>query len=552
MIERAASRAAARVLGLPPAVGGRLSVRRGLPIRVRDGVALRTDHYATDLPGAATVLIRTPYGRGGPMRLLARLIADQGFHVVVQACRGTDGSGGRFEPLLHERADGLDTVDWLRRQRWYAGSFGMFGASYQGFTQWALAPEAGEDLRAMVAVATASTTRESTYAGDSFALDTVLTWAELIAAQSVGRVARQIELKRGQPRLLAGLAHLPLAEADRVATGGTVPFFQEWLSHHAAGPLVDREAYWRDRVFDARVGEVRAPVAMVTGWHDIFLPAQLADYAALRAAGHRPYLIIGPWTHGSVGLFGAALRDGLAWFRAHLAGDPAALRSAPVRIEVGGGAGWRDLPDWPPETVASAWHLQTGGGLAPAGPTPSRPDILRYDPTDPTPSLGGPMLVAQHAGSVENRILEARPDVLTYTSAPLAGPLEVIGAVTARVYLRSTLPHFDVFVRLCEVDRRGRSWNISDGLTRVSPGRYPTGEPDTLMVSVTLWPAAHRFSPGHRLRLQVSGGAHPRYVRNPGTDEPLGSAVRLLTGEREILHDPGHPSAVILPINHQE
>jgi putative CocE/NonD family hydrolase len=537
------SRAAGLVLGLPAPTGGRITVRRHLPVRVRDGVTLRTDHYAPQRPGAPTVLIRTPYGRGGPMRLLARLIADQGLHVVVQSCRGTFGSAGTFEPLVHERADGLDTIDWLRRQPWYAGSFGMFGASYQGFTQWAVAPDAGADLAALVLVATASTTRDSTYSGDSFALDTVLTWAELIAAQTVPRLARQVELKRGQPRLLAGLAHLPLAEADRVATGATVGFFQEWLRHDTA---ID---YWRPRVFDEGVDRVAAPVAMVAGWQDIFLPAQLADYAALRAAGRRPYLIIGPWTHGSVGLFGAALRDGLAWFRAHLAGDPAALRAAPVRIHVGGGGGWRDLPDWPPPATATVWHLQPGGGLATPAPPPSPPDRFRYDPADPTPSLGGPLLVSHRAGPVDNRPLEARPDVLVYTSEPLARPLTVVGAVTGLIHLRTTVPYLDVFIRVCDVDRRGRSWNVTDGLVRVVPGDHPADA--VLPVAVTCWPVAHRFRPGHRIRLQVSGGAHPRYARNPGTGEPLATAVRLLAGDRDVLHDPENPSSVTLPVSYQ-
>lgn len=106
---------------------------------------------------------------------------------------------------MHERDDGLDTLDWLRRQPWWTGAFGMFGASYQGFVQWAVAAEAADELRAMVAVVTASATRDSTYAGESFALDTVLTWAELLQAQTVPWLARQWELKRGQPRLTRAL-----------------------------------------------------------------------------------------------------------------------------------------------------------------------------------------------------------------------------------------------------------------------------------------------------------------------------------------------------------
>lgn len=543
MLDRLATRLATAVLRLPAARTRRIAVTRDIPVRVRDGVTLRTDHYAPDLPGAATVLIRTPYGRGGPMRLLGRLAAERGFHVVIQSCRGTYGSGGEFAPLLHERDDGLDTVDWLRRQRWWSGAFGMFGASYQGFVQWAVAAEAADELRAMVAVVTASATRDSTYAGESFALDTVLTWAELLQAQTVPWLARQWELKRGQPRLRAALAHLPLAEADRIATGVTVPFFQEWLRHHT--PDAD---YWRSRIFGDRIAEVRAPVAMISGWQDIFLPAQLDDYAALRAAGAHPRLIVGPWTHGTPGLFVAALRDGLDWLDEHLAGRPAARR-APVRVYVGGeGGGWRDLPDWPPPAVPTRWHLHAEGALAPDVPTPSAPDEIWYDPADPTPSLGGPLLVAQRAGAVDNRPVEARPDVLTYTSARLDAPLEVVGPVHAEIHVRSELSYLDVFVRLCDVDRRGRSWNVCDGLVRVAPGRFPTDASGVVRVPVTLWPTAHRFAPGHRLRVQVSGGAHPRYARNPGTGEPLGTAVTLRAGRRAILHDPAHPSAIVLPL----
>ncbi|MCF0094520.1 CocE/NonD family hydrolase [Micromonospora sp. MH99] len=550
---RLVARLAAAALRLPAVRPVPVRVTRDIPVRARDGVVLRTDHYAPGDRSAPTVLIRTPYGRGGPLRLLGRLLAARGRHAVIQSCRGTGGSGGTFAPLVHERDDGVDTLNWLRRQPWWSGALGMFGVSYQGFAQWALAADAGEDLRAMVAVVTASSTRDSTYAGESFALDTVLTWAELLHAQTVPRLARQWELKRGQPRLAAALDHLPLAGADRVATGVTIPFFQEWLRHHDPDA-----AYWKNRVFADRVARVRAPVVMVTGWHDIFLPAQLDDHATLRAAGARPRLVIGPWTHGSPGLFVAALREGLIWLDEHLAGSAADGRwptegsgGAPVRLHVGGAdGGWRDLPDWPPPATDTPWHLHPGGELATRPPSPSAPDEFRYDPADPTPSLGGPLLVAKRAGPVDNRHVEARPDVLTYTSAPLTEAVEVIGAVRAEIHVRSELAYLDVYVRLCDVDRRGRSVNVCDGLVRVAPGRFAADGSGALRVSVPLWPTAYRFAAGHRLRVQVAGGAHPRWARNPGSGEPLGTAVTLRAGWRQVLHDPAHPSALWLPIVH--
>ncbi|WP_406078927.1 CocE/NonD family hydrolase [Micromonospora sp. NBC_00858] len=555
MPHRLVARLAGAALRLPATSPGPVRVTRDIPVRVRDGVVLRTDHYAPAGRDAPTVLIRTPYGRGGPLRLLGRLLAARGWHAVIQSCRGTGGSGGTFAPLVHERDDGLDTLDWLRRQPWWSGALGMFGVSYQGFAQWALAADAGEELRAMVAVVTASATRDSTYAGESFALDTVLTWAELLHAQTVPWLARQWELKRGQPRLVAALEHLPLAGADRVATGVTIPFFQEWLRHHTPDAV-----YWRTRVFDDRVARVQAPVVMVTGWHDIFLPAQLDDHATLRAAGARPRLVIGPWTHGSPGLFVAALREGLAWLDEHLTGPATASgpavrvdrsASAPVRLYVSGaGGGWRDLPDWPPPAVDTAWHLHPGGVLAARPPVASAPDEFRYDPSDPTPSLGGPLLVAQRAGPVDNRRVEARPDVLTYTSTPLTRPIEVIGPVRAEIHVRSELPYLDVFVRLCDVDHRGRSWNVCDGLVRVTPDRFAADPSGVCRVPVPLWPTAYRFGAGHRLRVQVTGGAHPRWARNPGSGEPLGAAVTLRAGWRQVLHDPAYPSALFLPIVH--
>src|SRR5207244_4319954 len=153
------------------------------------------------------------------VRLAARAIAEQGFHVVLQSCRGTADSGGQFEPMLHERDDGLDTVDWLRRQPWYSGSFATFGPSYAGFVQWAIAADAGPELKALATAVSAAEFGHSTYAGGSFALDTVLTWSALMAAARGPRLANQVELFRGQPKLNRGLAHPVLTEADAIATG---------------------------------------------------------------------------------------------------------------------------------------------------------------------------------------------------------------------------------------------------------------------------------------------------------------------------------------------
>jgi hypothetical protein len=150
--------------------------------------------------------------------------------------------------------------------------------------------------------------------------------------------------------------------------------------------------------------------------------------------------------------------------------------------------------------------------------------------------------MVRDSGRRNNTALEARPDVLTYTTAPLEADTEVIGEVSAEIWFSSSLAHADVFVRLCDVDPRGRSWNVCDGLTSL------TGADKVTRATVRLWATAYRFKRGHRIRVQVSSGAFPRYARNPGSGEPLATATRLLAADQSVYHDPAHPSAVILPV----
>jgi len=546
---------------LSPPMTRSVRVRRDIGLRARDGAVLRTDHYAPRLASAPTVLVRTPYGRAGVAGIAARTLAERGFHVVISSCRGTGGSSGVFDPMRHERDDGLDTVDWLRRQPWFTGRLGTFGPSYVGYTQWAIADV--PELRAMATAVTATQFRDPMYAGDSFSLFTSLAWASLIQAQAGPWFSNTVELLRGQPRLHRALGHLPLLEADLVATGAEVAFFRRWVtlagapnggSNGAAdGSAADGgDDYWTTLRHDHRIGEVSAAVHMVGGWHDIFLPWMVRDYAALRAAGARPHLTIGPWTHGSRGLTGTAFREGIAWLRAHLRDETEGLRERPVRLFVSGDDGWREFDDWPPpgNPDPQPWYLGPDGTVSPERPGASAPSAFVYDPADPTPSVGGPVLLANVAGPRDNRELEARPDVLVFSSAPLERDLEIIGPVSATVHVRASRPHLDVFVRLCDVDPAGRSVNVCDGLVRVTPGRPSADADGTLAVPVEMWPTAHRFRAGHRVRIQVSGGAHPRSARNTGTGDPLATAVALQPVRIQVLHDAQHATHVRLPVSH--
>jgi putative CocE/NonD family hydrolase len=126
--------------------------------------------------------------------------------------------------------------------------------------------------------------------------------------------------------------------------------------------------------------------------------------------------------------------------------------------------------------------------------------------------------------------------------------LEVIGPVSAELFVRSSLEHTDFFVRLCDVEPSGKSLNVCDGLQRLAPGRSVPQSDGCLKVNVELWPTAYRFQRGHCLRIQVSSGAFPRWNRNLGTGEPLATATTMRVAEQQVFHDPEHPSHVLLPI----
>ncbi len=338
-----------------------------------------------------------------------------------------------------------------------------------------------------------------------------------------------------------------------VAVGHPVSFYREWLAHPSAD-----DPYWQRLNHDPGVPHATTAAHLVSGWYDLFLRELLADYAALKAAGRAPYLTIGPWAHTDLRLMAAALREGIAWFDAHLKEDRHRLRARPVRIYVMGAdrEAWRELDSWPPPAQETRYYLHANGRLsteAPAADSP--PDNYRYDPADPTPSVGGPLLMIP-SGPMDNRALEARPDVLTYTTPPLASDVEVIGPVRLELYARSSLAHTDFFGRLCDVHPDGRSINVCDGLFRVEPAASnlakvlepSQGSDGILRIEVDMWATAHRFRQGHRIRLQVSSGAHPRWARNLGTGEPIASGTRMLVAGQTIYHGSAHPSALVLPV----
>ena len=532
------SRLTQRLLSLPPPLTRDLVVQRDLRVPMRDGAVLLADRWApsTGAEGLPTALLRTPYGRAGmaagPM---VRPLAERGFQVLIQSARGTFGSGGAFDPLRREREDGLDTLDWMIEQPWFGESIVLFGTSYLGFVQWAVTDRMPPQVKAMVPSVSESALTREFLREDGFSLETPFGWGVLIAGQE-----RRWALPRqllGVKRVRRAMDTLPLNQADVAAIGHRFDYIQNILAHDADSP------HWALADHSLRAADVTVPVSSIAGWYDIFLPGQLRDFKAVQAAGRRSRLTVGPWSHTSRGVGVTATAEALEFGLAYARGEQPPER-APVRLFVMGEQAWHDFPSWPPPGYApERFHLQPGGTLALDTPDESAPDSYRYDPADPTPAVGGVRLaLGVKAGSVDNTKLEARPDVLTYTTAVLDTDVEVIGEVGAEIWFRSSLPYADVFVRLCDVDENGRSLNVCDGLLSL------TDADQVRCATVRLWPTAYRFGRGHRIRLQISSGAFPRFNRNPGTGEPRATATTLRAADQQVFHDPAHPSAVILPV----
>ncbi|MFK0254980.1 CocE/NonD family hydrolase [Streptomyces sp. NPDC090445] len=511
-----------------------VGLQPGREVPAADGSPLVTDHYFPRTEGDfPTLLVRSPYGRGlpwGPM--YGVLFAEQGYHVVLQSCRGTGGSGGRFHLWRNEPADGLATVAWLREQPWFDGRLATVGPSYLGYVQWALALDPPPELKAMVVQVGLHDPHALFHAGGVLRLEAALAVGAGMTYQHRGTWPFLRATMRLHRRLRAITTARPLRRAYESALG-ELPWLDEAMTH----PDAD-DPYWTGASLAHAADRTTVPTGIVTGWHDGLADQAFEQYDRLRRAGCETALLVGPWTHTSALQQGwpEVFAESLAWLRAHLDGDRSAARPTRVRVHVGGAQGeWRDLPDWPPAAPAGAWHAAPDGHLTPDAPASAGPAPLaafRYDPADPTPSVGG-RLLSRTAGARDNRRLEARDDVLTFTGPPLTAPVEVLGPVTARLTIATDTGHCDVFTRLCDVAPDGRSTNVCDG---VAPVRAAT--PDRpAEVTAAMGSTAHRFAAGHRIRWQISAGAHPRYARNPGTGASSAEATEF-TPTRITLHIP--------------
>jgi putative CocE/NonD family hydrolase len=504
---------------------------------MRDGVDLVADHYAprTASP-SGTLLVRCPYGRGFPFsNLFGAVYAARGYHVVVQSVRGTFGSGGEFTPMVHEVADGADTVAWLRGRDWFTGTFATVGLSYLGFTQWALLMDPPPEMTAAIITVGPHDFAESSWGTGAFSLNDFLGWSDMVSHQEdANRLLGALNQSRARQRVARAVNQVPMGGSGRALLGTGAHWWESWVEHP------DRsDPFWAPLRVTEALDRVEVPVLLFSGWQDLFLEQSLVQFQHLRRRGVTTALTVGPWTHTQLMTKGAptVIRESLAWLDAHLAGEAVPPRS-PVRAFVTNGD-WLELPDWPPSMTDHVVYLQPAHRLAdtPADGS-AAPSTFTFDPANATPTIGG-RLLSPEGGYRDDTPLSVRPDVVDFTGDPLTHDLYVVGTPVVELSHSCDNPYNDVFVRLSEVDADGKSTNVSDGFVRL------TTESGT--VRLELDAVAHRFPAGSRLRVLVAGGSHPRFVRNLGTDEPPISGVTMAQAKHAVHHGAGGQSRVALP-----
>ena len=566
-------------------------VEKSIAVPMRDGVVLRADVYRPQAPGPHPVLLqRTPYNRElwpiTAMTLDPVRAAAAGYAVVIQDVRGRWASeGDTFFPYRDELNDGHDSVAWAAAQGWSSGAVGCYGLSYMGGTSWLAAASGHPALKALSpTTAPCDFWHNHFWRGGALNIGLLAMWS----MRAIGPTA----LIRGRPdpaeffpllRQLVDdmddfetvLRQLPLEQFAPTRPGDErfVPFFFEMLRH------AEPDAWTKNLLVSGRHALVTAPSLSIAGWHDLLLAGDLQHFKSMRehagsdVARKESRLIIGPWAHamfhnvvGEVdfgfranGLFLDMKEDltrlQLRWFDRWLKEDGAGEPEAPVKIFVQGKNRWRDEQEWPPARAQTrAWYLNGDGSLARervASGTPARSYV--YDPNDPCPTCGGTLLLPTQytPGPVDQARIRGRRDVLEYTSAVLEEDLEITGALRAVLYVATSGRDTDFMLKLCDVHPDGRTFNVCDGVLRLSlrdGERRELVEPNArLRVEIDLWGTSMLFKAGHQLRVLVTSSDFPRYDRNPNTGELAHVATVLEPALQKVFHGEDCASHLLLP-----
>lgn len=552
----------------PQRAGSSFEVFRNVAVPMRDGVLLRTDLW---LPAArepmAVVLIRTPYDKSQLHSdfLRPQHLVEAGFAVAVQDTRGRFASAGTFVPFMWEQEglDGYDTIEWLAAQPWCSGAVGMAGTSYSGIVQLMAALQRPPHLHAIAVSLAGTADDEQEETGGGFWLDHLFGWLCFVARDWVQKAPGLDERER---RELAGtvagfvrdpfmlLGHRPLRDAPLFKLPGFPLTFAD-----VAGRCVTPRVSLRD---------ISVPILSVGGWFDLYLRGTLAQFRD-RGVGAERNLVVGPWSHSNLlpaiqgqchfgpsssGAAGGVAVSHLDFFRRHLRNE--SVEMARARYFLTNSGRWLTAPQWPPpEAQEQTFYFRNPAargalsrGALTDGPASGEepPDTYIYDPSDPTPSVGGRLLPLNGLipGPVDQAMVAGRNDVLCFDGTPQKQALALVGAIRAQIYVSVDAANIDLIVKLVDVGPDGRAYPITDGIARLSDL-----EPHAVVgVPIVLADTAWLLREGHVLRVQVQSGNYPHIDPNMVVDGRAGQVATGRWARVTVYHDAERPSAVRLGV----
>ena len=545
-------------------------IEKNVKIPMKDGIKLSADIYIPIGKGPfPVVLTRLPYGKAS-CAVFAELFARYGYVLVIQDTRGKFDSEGEFYPFIHEKEDGKATTAWVKSQPWCNGKLGMFGISYFGYTQWALAP-GNHDITSITPIVTTSNIYNLVYWGGSFGELSYLNWS----LAECGRTSNADNVKNIDKAHRA----MPLIAKDRTAYRD-VPNYKDWVSH----PTPDD--YWAQLSVEDRIHEISAPMYLIAGWYDIFNTGQLKDFELIKKTGQPQVaagtkILIGPWNHGfsdriTERIYGIkrsrleivpfkVLKDIKEWYDYSLKGITNNWeKKPPVKLYVLGENVWRYENEWPlTRTVYTGYYLHSGGSantyagdgrLDTDKPVSKEPaDSFAYDPQNLVPTVGGSNLILENSGPMDQRKIEKREDILVYSTEPLQKEIEATGPVQLTVYVASDAADTDFTGKLADVFPDGKTLLICDGILRA---RYRNGldRPELMengkiyKLDIFLGNTSVLFKKGHKIHIEVSSSNFPRFDRNPNTGADIATETNLQTARQSVFHDADYPSCLILPV----
>jgi hypothetical protein len=552
-----------------------------VPVPMRDGVKLYADIYRPSAGGKYPVIVsRTPYSteRAPSSHEAPIFFARRGYVYVFQDVRGRHESEGKWEPFRNDREDGYDTIEWAAKQPWSNGKVCMQGGSYLGHVQWRAAMAAPPHLTCMFpAVAATSLYHDWITLNGGWRLSFNFGWGpvrqESRIMQNTGPHTTEGVTDISYSKMLW---HLPLMGMQELA-GRNAQFWRDWVAHP------DYDDYWKVLNAEENFDRIHVPVHTSGGWFDIFSQGTLRGYVGMSTSGKTEQarkgsrLLIGPWGHGPSQKFGdldfgpdamVQLHNvELPFFDYWLKGiDNGYSSEPPVTLFVMGRNEWRRERAYPlPQTQYKKMYLASGGRAntsfgdgrltwdAPGGE--SKPDEYLYDPDNPVPSLGGNNCCGTPtpAGPKDQRTVEARGDVLVYSSDILKEPVEVTGPVKVVLHASSDAPDTDFVAKLIDVFPGGQAISMAEGIVRARY-REGTDKPSLLTpgktyeFTIDLVGTSNEFRRGHRIRVDITSSHFPQFDRNPNTGEKFGATANVRTARQTVYHDRTRPSHILLPV----